>query len=135
MSITIKHKDIEDILTRKLPIFINRGLPVKTIYWLSRIEKELVNHSKEYHEMRLKFISDSCNKDENGNLMTDPQTGSFIFPDNGSLTIVNRKILELLEMQVNIPFDRIKIKIDNLQGSISAKEILIMEQLIDFVEE
>lgn len=134
MSTTVKNREIEELVNRKPPIFTNRGLPVKVVYWLSKLEKELVRCLKDYYKVRMEIISTFCKKDEEGKLLQNVQADTFEFLDDKARGMANQRVLELLDMEVIIPFDKIQIKLADLQGLISADEMVIMDPFIEFTE-
>lgn len=133
MTMKIKNKVVESILLRKPEVFSNRKLPVKTVYWLSRLERELIGCSKIYNEEKNKFIMDFCKKDEKGKPIIDPSTGMYKFSDEESMRSLSEKIRELLEAEIEINIDKLSINIDDLQGAISAEEMTLLEPCVNFL--
>ena len=66
MGIKVKNLDIERLAMSKVEIFSNKKLPVKTVYWLSRLQKELDKFLKDYAETRQELFKKYCIKNDKG---------------------------------------------------------------------
>ena len=132
MGIKVKNLEIERLAMSKVEIFSNKKLPVKTVYWLSRLQKELDKFLKDYAETRQELFKKYCLKKEDGEPNVGPK-GEFQFaPENTQ--IVFKEVAELANMEVEIPgIERIKFDLSNpnLDGSVSAEDLLILEPFIE----
>jgi hypothetical protein len=133
MSFKVKNLEIQNVLIGRPEVFSNRKLPVKMIYWFSRLERELHRNFKIFNEERTKLLEDYCSKDEKGKpKMTDNR---YDFDDDGQRIEVMKMVNELLDLETEIRIDKIKIEIDQLQDAISADEMTLLEPFVEFIEE
>jgi hypothetical protein len=100
----------------------------------SKIDTGLLTKvSIEKFEERTKLLEDYCLKDEKGkSKMVDNR---YEFDSDEKRVEAMRAVNELLEEEVEIGIDKIKIEIDQLQDAISADEMVILEPFVDFIEE
>jgi len=130
MSIKVNISDVRAIMMSNISIFQERKLGVKTMYWLSRLAKELNSHMRIYDEERNKLIMDNCQKNEKGRPVV--KEGKFQFANEEKEREVIEKIKELSELEFEFGMDKLKIDINELQGFISASEILLLEPFVEF---
>src|SRR5574340_880818 len=133
MAYTVKNSEIQTVLLNLPAIFSNRGLPVKIAYWLSRLQKELRRLSSAFDDERIKIAESSCLKNEDGK----PKMGQgnvYEFDNDEIRDEVQKKIRELLNIEVEVGINKIDIEIEKLQGSISPDEIVRLEPFINFIE-
>jgi hypothetical protein len=130
MPFKVKNSDIRAIMQSNVSIFNERKLKVKTIYWLSRFQKEIVKCFREYGDERLRLNNDYCSMDEHGKPVL--QNGRFQFENDEKRNELLARLAELDAIEVEIRFDKIKIDINDVQDLISANDILLLEPFIDF---
>jgi hypothetical protein len=71
-------------------------------------------------------------KDEKGKSIL--KNNQYDFAD-GEREIALKKVNELLELEIEIGIDKLKMNILDLQDMISANEITSMEPFVDFIDE
>ncbi len=130
MSFKVKNADVRAIMSNEVAIFSVRKLEVKTIYWLSRLEKELVKNFRLFEEERIKLVNDLCVRDEKGRPVV--QDGKFKFQTQEIRQELNKKIDELASLEIEIGIDKLKLPLEQLKDVINADEIILLEPFIDF---
>ena len=131
MSYKVKNSDIRAIMSNEVTLFSARKLEVKTIYWLSRLQKELVNHYRAYEEERLKLNQDYCLVDEKGR--PSNKDGQFQFASEEKRAELIAKVEELAMVEVEFGGDKMKILLEQLKEIINSNEIVLLEPFVDFI--
>lgn len=104
------------------------SMPSKTAYQIARLAREISKEYKVWEETRLTLIKKYGVKDENGELKIDENNQWTI--DNTFADIFTKEINELLETQIQINAN--KIKLDNLDCLLNPNQMM---NLIAFIEE
>ena len=140
----ITNKDVQALFMNKPAIFVNRDLPVKTMYWLARLEKKLIDVLTDFNEERNKFIMDFCKKDDKGFPVINKTTNQFEYESKDDLDKVTGKIIELMNLEIDIPFEKIRINLEDItkwneeaekkgkEKVINPDEIAVLLQFVDF---
>jgi hypothetical protein len=124
--IKIKLGEIGKILDG-MKVLIEKDLPIKTAYKLSKLLKILVGENETYELQRLKLISKYGIKDNNGELKTN---------DDGTIGIDTKHIerfklefKELNDIDIEIIFN--PLKLDELENiSLSVKTLYVLDNFI-----
>lgn len=132
MNITVKNIEIERLAISKVEIFSNKKLPIKTVYWLSRLQKELDKLLKDFAETRAEIFKKYCLKNEDGTTKVGAK-GEFQFtPENAQ--IVFKEVAELANVEVEIAgINKIKFDLTDpgLDGTLSSEDLIILEPFIE----
>jgi hypothetical protein len=132
MSITVKNIEIERLAVSKVEIFANKKLPVKTVYWLSRLQKELNKLLKDYNEVKTGLFKKYCVKNDDGTPKIGLK-GEFQFAGENTQSLL-KEVSELANMEVEVlGINKIKLDLNDpgLQGSISAEDLIVLEPFIE----
>jgi hypothetical protein len=158
MTTKIKISDVEVVILNRPAVFLNREIPVKVIYWLSRLQDELAKEYKKYQAMRVELIKGFCKLDENKNPVTvvkkirtpggPAETDVVDFPSDDARRQSNQKIQELLDTEIELPFDKIKINLNDLMISntcpecgekakkycaVNSEDMVLLNPFVDFI--
>jgi hypothetical protein len=132
MGFTVKNTEIERLAMSKVEIFTNKKLSVKSIYWLSRLQKELDKLLRDFNQTKAELLKKYCLKNEDETPKAGPN-GEFQFaPEN--VQLVTKEVSELANMEVEVVgMNKIKLNLDDpgLQGSISAEDLIVLEPFIE----
>lgn len=101
----IKLDNLANIL-EGMNILLQKELPIKISYKLSRLNKILFDEYQQFEESRKKLIDKYGNKDSDGNLITQDDLVQFS-EENRALFI--NEFSDLLDIDVHINFDPINI--------------------------
>lgn len=101
----IKLDNLANIL-EGMNILLQKELPIKISYKLSRLNKILSDEYQQFEESRKKLIDKYGNKDSDGNLITQDDLVQFS-EENRALFI--NEFSDLLDIDVHINFDPINI--------------------------
>lgn len=121
--------EIDPILT-SLDSLINKELPIKLSYSLSKLVKTLESEFKILSEKRNKLIDKYAEKDDKNKFITIIEQGKQrVKIKEESMEECNNKLQELFNIEVEINFEPISI---DLLGdiSISAKDLLVLDKFI-----
>jgi hypothetical protein len=132
MGITVKNMEIERLAISKVEVFSNKRLPIKTVYWLSRLQKELDKLLKDFGETRVEIFKKYCLKNEDGTPKVSSK-GEFQFAPENTQAVL-KEVSELANMEVEIPgIEKIKFNLNSpaLEGSASAEDLIILEPFIE----
>jgi len=133
MGIKAKNMEIERLAISNVEVFTNKKLTVKTVYWLSRLQKELAKLFKDYADTKAEVLKKYCVKNDDGTPKMNAK-GEFQFEGKENTQAVLKEISELANLEVEITgIDKIKLNLDDpgLQGTISADDLLILEPFIE----
>ena len=135
MSIVVKNKDMERLIVSKPEIFSNKKLPVKLLYWLSRLQRDVEAKFKSYADSQIKLYEKYCLRNEDGSVKYGPN-GSFQFPPE--MTEVAAKELEDIRNQdIEIGnYNKIEINLDDktFDGVLSPNDLTVLEPFINIIE-
>ena len=148
MPFKVKNDDVRAVMIGQIVLFRERRLNVKTIYWLSRLEKELIKNYRIYEEERLKLNNDYCKLDESGRPVQ--KDGDFQFTSEDKRRELFDRVNELRLLEIEIGIDRLKISLNDLSivdpnavsgakaspmaSLVNADEIRLLEPFIEFVD-
>src|SRR4030067_561096 len=110
MPYKVKNIEIQNLLLANLEIFRNRKLPVKIIYWLSRLGRDLQKNFKILQEERTKLLEDNCLKGEDGKPKI--ADGQYAYEDEAIKAKAIESVGELMELESEMGIDKLKIEID-----------------------
>jgi len=108
---------------------LEKELPIKTSIEISKLIKKLEEEIEIFNENLKRIEEKYVPKDENGNVIyIDEEKGTYRPTDPEKRM---KEINELYELEVEIPIEKIKIKIDD-NFKISPKDIMLLREFIDF---
>ena len=128
----VTNRDLEILLANKPLIFKNRDLPVKITYWLARLEEKVMKLYSEYEKEKVKCIEDFCARGEDGKRLINEKTGQYEWASDEKKDAANAKITELLNLEVEFPFNKINIDLNKLEKVVSADDILVLTPFVEF---
>ena len=130
-----KNWDLERLLAAKVEVFNSKKLPVRLVYWLSRLQKDIETRFKEYADARVALFEQNCVRDDKGAIKYGPN-GEFQFPSEVTEKVA-KELSELRLMEVEIgPYDRITLDLNDklLEGLLSPSDLSILEPFIEIIE-
>lgn len=130
--IKVKNRELEVLLANKPLIFKNRDLPVKVTYWLARLEEKVMKLYENYEKEKIKCIQDFCARGEDGKPLVNKTTGQYEWSGDEKREEANLKITELLDIEVEFPFDKIKIDLNKIEKAVSADDIVVLTPFVEF---
>jgi uncharacterized HAD superfamily protein len=101
----IKLGNLNNIL-EGMNIFLQKELPIKISYKLSRLNKILIEEYQQFEESRKKLIDKYGSKDSDGNLIT--QDDLVQFNEENRVLFIN-EFSDLLDIDIHINFEPINI--------------------------
>ena len=102
-------------------------LPFKTTYWIRRFLVKLDPEAKAFNETRMKILEEHVERDEGGNLKTDGDR--YVLQDEAAFA---QQYGPLAMQEIEIPFDKIAIKMEQLeQIDISVVQLNFLEHVMD----
>ena len=108
---------------------IDKEIPIKTSYKLSKLTRNLMNEYKIYEDNRMKLINKYAEKDENGNIKINKEDNTIMIL-NGNRDKFNNEFIELVNIEIELEFD--KIKLDDLSDvMISPRDLLNLDFLFN----
>lgn len=113
-------------------IWVNRQIPVKTRYWLSRIADKLKSIANAAAKERQKIIDDMCVKDENGVPKRDGNRPVFESPAKEQEC--NEEIKKLYDVENTLPWPKQAIDLAKLPDNfeLSAADMADAEFIAEF---
>jgi len=135
MSIVVKNKDMDRLIVSKPEIFSNKKLPVKLLYWLSRLQKDIEAKFKSYADNQIKLYEKYCVRNEDGSVKYGPN-GSFQFPPEMTETAA-KDLEEIRNQDIEIGnYNKIEIDLNNetFNGVLSPNDLTVLEPFIKIVE-
>ena len=135
MSIVVKNKDMERLISSKPEIFSNKKLPIKLLYWLSRLQKDVEAKLKIHADSQIKHYEKYCIRNEDGSVKYGPN-GSFQFPRELTETVA-KDLEEMRNQEVEVAsYDKIEISLNDktFSGILSPDDLTVLEPFIKIVE-
>ena len=135
MGMKVKNWDLERLLASKPEIFGNKKLPVKLMYWLARLQKDVEARFKEYGDARVAMFEKYCLRNEDGTVKYGP-SGEFNFPPEKT-DAVSKELNELRLMEIEVgSYGRIKLDLNdkNLEGALSPNDLAVLEPFVEIIE-
>jgi hypothetical protein len=135
MSIIVKNKDMERLIVSKPEIFSNKKLPVKLLYWLSRLQKDVETRFKAYANDQIKLYEKHCIRNNDGSIKYGAN-GSFHFPPEKT-EIAAKELEEMREQDIEIGnYNKIEIDLNDktFDGILSPNDLTVLEPFIKIVE-
>ncbi len=80
---------------------LNEKIPFKLSYALSKHKDSIQKHTMDFDKARIAICEEYADKDEAGKPIVNPDSGYKLSEDN--MKIVNEKVFELLEEEVEVP--------------------------------
>lgn len=118
-----------DILSKLLN---SKDLPVRSSFQLGKLVKLLSDAIKDYTDAKQKLLEKYAERDEAGKLKVE--NNQYRVPPENILQF-NSDLTELLEIDIDLPMDKVKINLDNIPtGLISPVDFPFLENFIEFEE-
>lgn len=112
-------------------VMANSKMPIRVKFELKKLDSKIREVAKIYLELKQKVIEKYCDKDSEGNPIVKNQQYTFSNPSKEFVDEIN----QLLNLESEIEFEKIKIKIDDLSElNINARDLFVLEYIFDFVE-
>jgi len=125
-TIIIKNKVFEMLTANKNQSIMSKEFTATTSFHLARIFSKLESESKIYFSEKQKLVNKHAQKDDNGKAIIN----------DGNYTILNldefsKEFNELLEIEIELGLEKIKMNLDN-EPNFTVDEMII---LMPFIEE
>jgi uncharacterized HAD superfamily protein len=119
-----------DVLSRLLSC---DDLPVMASYQLAKLTKVLEEEMKVYLQEKNKILDRYCKKDDDGKFIIE---NNSLVVHEGMMDDFNVKMKALMDIDNEIPVERVKIKIQHIpKGYISPANFAFLENFIEFIVE
>ena len=119
-----------DVLSRLLSC---DDLPVMASYQLAKLTKVLEEEMKVYLQEKNKILDRYCKKDDDGKFIIE---NNSLVVHEGMMDDFNVKMKALMDIDNEIPVERVKIKIQHIpKGYISPVNFAFLENFIEFIVE
>lgn len=131
MSIKLTNREMLDIINSDF--FNLKEIPAKLCFTLALMKNKLKDPLRAYDQARLNIGQRFCDKDENGAPKVS-RDGAYIITDQNREK-ANREIGELMDVEVEIPGDKIEFPLSRLVEygiEISTNEMLVLLPVINF---
>lgn len=118
-----------NIVLESLNKLIDKEIPIKTSYKLSKLTKKLIDEHSIYEENRMKLINKYAEKDADNNIIINKKDNSTTMIGENKINF-NKEFTELINIEMELEFE--KIKLDDLgEISISPRDLLYLNFLFN----
>ena len=118
-----------NIVLESLNKLIDKEIPIKTSYKLSKLTKKIIDEYSIYEENRMKLINKYAEKDVDNNIIINKKDNSTTMIGENKINF-NKEFTELINIEMELEFE--KIKLDDLgEISISPRNLLYLNFLFD----
>ena len=118
-----------NIVLESLNKLIDKEIPIKTSYKLSKLTKRLIDEHSIYEKNRMKLINKYAEKDVDNNIIINKKDNSTTMIGENKINF-NKEFTELINIEMELEFE--KIKLDDLgEISISPRNLLYLNFLFD----
>jgi len=118
-----------NIVLESLNKLIDKEIPIKTSYKLSKLTKKIIDEYSIYEENRMKLINKYAEKDVDNNIIINKKDNSTTMIGENKINF-NKEFTELINIEMELEFE--KIKLDDLgEISISPRDLLYLNFLFD----
>ncbi len=143
----VRNISVINIVSQLPEIFKNKHLKnFKVIYWLGRLESELDSLARAYDKMRGDLALARALKDKDGIPIT--KGNQYVYSDDLEINLsisneIGRKIIEVLDEEVEITIDKIKLNENDLKYkpiggdeiyAVSPDDIRLLSPFVEFPE-
>lgn len=112
-------------------ILLDKELPIKTSYRLSKLIKPIFVEYQTFEESRIKIITKYGEKDKNNELIMS-ENGSVNI-DKNKIIEFNKELAELCDLEIEISFDKFKLS-DFSDINIAPKILVVLQIFFEDLE-
>ena len=133
MSFKVKNSQLSNDSLQSLNDLIDKDINAKAAFKITRIVKYLSSIVEDKVKMEKKIFDKWVQKDEDGKTLQAKDENGQLIPDTVLITNVDefsKEMSELLNIENEIPFDRVKFEDLGLE-TIKIKDLIKIEYLFD----